>query len=284
MNTILISSLVLGGIGILGAVVLYVVARYFHVEENPLVAEVEALLPGANCGACGCSGCHDFAGACVKTDTLEGLYCPGAGKEGMARIADLLGLAPVSGDGSVVVLRCAGTASARHKRADYDCARRCSVISLTGGGCLSCSYGCLGCGDCVSVCPFDAIALDADTGLPVVDEAKCVGCGKCATACPRSLLAVYPRKKRDMRVWVACSNLMRGADARKECAAACIGCGKCVKACPFEAVTVADNLATVDQSKCRLCRKCVGVCPVGAIRTVNFPVPLVNPSSVKVSE
>ncbi len=66
MNSILISIIVLGGTGILCAAILYFVARRFYVEEDPRIALVEELLPGANCGGCGRSGCHDFACACVS--------------------------------------------------------------------------------------------------------------------------------------------------------------------------------------------------------------------------
>ena len=53
MNIILTTIIVLGMTGIVAAVVLWFVAKRFHVYENPRIAEIEELLPGANCGSCG---------------------------------------------------------------------------------------------------------------------------------------------------------------------------------------------------------------------------------------
>lgn len=273
MSQILLTAAVLGCIGVIGAVVLYVVVTRFRVVEDPRIAEIEALLPGANCGACGRNGCHDFACACAQATSLVGLNCPGAGEAAMKQIAAIVGLDAAAAEPMVAVLRCNGARDRRRAVADYEGPQLCELVAQTGAGCYSCSYGCLGCGDCVSACRFGAMRLDPETRLPVVDDSLCTGCGECVKRCPKSLLFLRPRGKRGLRVWVACSSRERGAAARKECSAACIGCGLCVKACPFEAVAVTDNLALIDPQKCRLCRKCVAACPTGAIHTANFPAP-----------
>ena len=128
-----------------------------------------------------------------------------------------------------------------------------------------CKFGCLGYGDCVKACPFDAIHIV--DGVAKVDRAKCVGCGACATACPNSIISVIPEHKR--KPVVLCQNKDKGADTRKACTAGCIGCMKCAKACHFEAITVdvANGvfLAKIDQEKCKGCQLCVKECPVGVI-------------------
>ena len=71
--SILLSLLVLGLTGLISSVLLYVVARKFAVEEDPRIDLVQAVLPGANCGGCGFAGCRNFAEACVKAGSIQGL-------------------------------------------------------------------------------------------------------------------------------------------------------------------------------------------------------------------
>ncbi len=272
MNSILISIIVLGGTGILCAAILYFVARRFYVEEDPRIALVEELLPGANCGGCGRSGCHDFACACVSATTLDGLNCPGAGEEAMRKIGEIVGLASVASKPMVAVLRCNGSCENRPVTSVYDGAGTCAIMNSVYAGTTDCSYGCIAFGDCVSACRFGALQIDPETKLPVIDEDKCTACGICVKACPRHLIELRAKGPRGLRVWVACANRDRGAMAMKECKAACIGCGKCKKECQFEAITVEDNLAYIDYNKCRLCKKCVDTCPTKAIHSANFPV------------
>ncbi|MBD5250204.1 MAG: RnfABCDGE type electron transport complex subunit B [Bacteroides sp.] len=272
MNLFLISILVLGGIGVIAAILLYFISRRFNVVEDPRIGQVEELLPGANCGGCGRSGCHDFAVACVGADSLEGLVCPASGSSVMARIGEIVGLVASEAKPKVAVLKCNGTCDVRPRVARYDGAQSCAVLAMAGTGEGSCPFGCLGCGDCVVACNYDAVRINPETGLAEFDDEKCVGCGACVKACPRHIIELRDKGPRGMRVWVACSNTEKGGVAAKECKAACIGCSKCVKVCTHEAITVNNNLSYIDFTKCKLCRKCVDVCPTHAILTANFPV------------
>jgi ferredoxin len=191
----------------------------------------------------------------------------------MGQVADLLGMAIANGEPKVAVIRCNGTCENRPKIAEYAGLRTCAAMNACGAGETACGFGCLGCGDCVAACQFDAIHLNPETGLPEVDEDKCTACGACTKACPRGIIELRKKGIKGRRVFVSCVNKDKGAVAMKACKAACIGCGKCEKECPFGAITVANNLAYIDFSKCRLCRKCVAVCPKQAIHAVNFPAP-----------
>lgn len=271
MNLILISLIVLGVTGLLAAVILYFVAQKFKVEEDPRIDEVTEVLPGANCGGCGFAGCRALAEACVKADSLDGLLCPVGGQETMKRVGDILGLAPATAEPMVAVIRCNGTCAARPRTSIYNGTRTCQIMNSLYVGETNCSFGCLGCGDCVSACQFGALKINQGTGLPEVDEEKCTSCGACVKACPRHIIELRKKGPKSRRVYVDCVNKDKGASARKACLNACIGCGKCQKECPFDAITVENNLAYIDYNKCRLCRKCESVCPTGAIHAVNFP-------------
>ena len=156
----------------------------------------------------------------------------------------------------------------------YDGARSCRVKASLYSGDTACPFGCLGCGDCVEACAFGALSMNAQTGLPEVDEEKCVACGKCVSACPKALIELRNKGPRGMRVFVSCRNQDKGPAARKACANACIGCGICVKTCTHDAIVLENNLAYIDFEKCKLCRECEALCPTGAIHGVNFPKPL----------
>ena len=269
-TTILFTIISLCLIGIASAVILYFVAQKFKVDEDPRIDIVEELLPGANCGGCGKPGCRGFAEATVKADSLDGLFCPVGGAATMTKIASALGREVVMQTPKIAVVRCNGTCEHRPRTSHYDGYKSCAVEHSLYRGETDCAYGCLGCGDCVKACTFDAIRMD-ENGLPVVDEEKCVACGACVKACPRNIIELRNQGPKGRRVFVSCVNKDKGAAARKACAAACIGCGKCAKECPFGAITVENNVAYIDFNKCRLCRKCVSACPTHAIHEVNFP-------------
>ncbi len=271
MNETIIYALIsLCSIGVISAVILYFVAQKFKVYDDPKIDLVEKVLPGANCGACGFAGCHNFAEAVVKAGNLEKLRCPVGGNEVMSKIAEILGLEVEQSQPMVAVVRCSGSKENAPKKVEYDGVNSCNFVNILFSGESGCQYGCIGLGDCVKACQFDAIYMDDSTGLPVVIEDKCVACGACVEACPRNIIEMRYKGKKNRRIFVSCVNKEKGAVAKKNCSAACIGCGLCVKACNFDAITLENNLAYIDFKKCKLCRKCVEVCPTGAIHEINF--------------
>ncbi|MBO7300630.1 MAG: Fe-S cluster domain-containing protein [Tidjanibacter sp.] len=271
MNSMVVTVLVVSGLGALLALLLYLVAEKFKVEEDPRIDEVERMLPGANCGGCGFAGCRGMSEALVKRDDISSLYCPVGGAECMKTVATYLGKAAAERDPMVAVVRCAGNCENRPKTNVFDGASSCLVASSLYAGDTGCSFGCLGLGDCAAKCEFNALHINPTTGLPEVDEEKCTACGACVKACPKMIIELRKKAPKGRKIYVSCVNKAKGAVARKACKVACIGCGKCAKVCAHDAITVENNLAYIDYAKCKMCRKCVVECPTGAIVEFGFP-------------
>lgn len=281
-DSILYSVLLLTALGIVAALVLYVVSKKFYVYENPLISEVEELLPGANCAGCGSPGCRSFAEKLVASDDIADLFCPVGGNAVMKQVSAALGKEIAEQDPTVAVIRCQGSCEVRPKTSEYQGPRSCAISALIYSGETDCQYGCLGDGDCVVACKFDAMYMDEETGLPVVITDKCTSCGMCVTACPRNIIEMRPKHKRDLKIFVGCLNEEKGGIAKKACSVACIGCSKCQDVCPKDAITMNNNLAYIDPAYCTLCRKCVDVCPTHSIIETNFPPRKVKPEEVPI--
>jgi len=274
MSQIIIYTIItLVAIGASAAIILYFVAQKFKVYEDPRIDEVEGVLPAANCGGCGFPGCRNFAETLVKSDSWDDLFCPVGGNEVMANAAAIMGKEAIEQAPRVAVIRCNGTPEFRPRLTQYDGAPTCAIAHSLYSGEGGCPHGCLGEGDCVAVCNFDAIHMDQETGLPVVIDDKCTACGACVDACPRNIIELRKKNKKDRKIFVSCINEEKGAVAKKNCSVACIGCSKCFKVCPYEAITMENNKAFIDSEKCKLCRKCVAECPTNAILELNFPPP-----------
>jgi electron transport complex protein RnfB len=257
---ILIPVLTLGLLGLLFGIILAMASKKLKVQTDPRLEKIHGLLPGANCGACGGAGCFGFA-----EDILSGKRsidaCKVSEEAVRQQIAKLLGQTVEKRVKSIAALYCYGGKKVGDKFL-YEGIKTCVALDLVLGGQKNCRFGCLGFGDCVRVCPFDAIRM-SEEGIPVVDEAKCKACNKCVLICPKKLFSLVPQKN---RVYVACSSHDIGKDTRSVCPVGCIACRKCEQVCPVDAIHVIDNLAVIDYNKCTSCGECVLVCPMKTIR------------------
>ena len=264
---ILIPILVLVAVAVLCAVLLTVSSVFFGVKEDERVAAVRDCLPGANCGACGFSGCDGYAKALGEGATDNPNLCVPGGDNTAKEIASIMGLVAQDVVEQVAYVACNGSCQPSERKYEYVGPKTCVAANMSYSGDRDCTFACLGYGDCVKVCPRDAICIDEERCIARIDPRRCIGCGLCVKTCPNGIIHLI---NDTTSVVVKCSSHNKGAQVRKVCLNGCIACGKCEKACPHGAIKVVDNLATIDYEKCTGCGKCREACPGKCIHAGNF--------------
>lgn len=265
---------VLAGLGGLIALILLFASIKLAVKIDEREAAIRAVLPGANCGACGFPGCDGYANA-VASGKAQLNSCTVGGPDVAREIGRLMGQDVSAVEAKVAVLVCRGGTENAAERFQYEGTFNCRQAALVLGGPKSCPWGCIGMGHCAGVCPFGAITMGANR-LPRIDEKKCTGCGVCVRECPKSVLRLLPRTK---LVYLACASHDKGKAVKEVCKVGCIACGLCVKNCPTQALALVDNLPVMDSEKCIDCGICVHKCPTRSFidRAPGRPKALINP-------
>ena len=255
MNTFATAIILLSVTGLICATLITVASKLMFVKVDPRMEKVKKALPGANCGACGFSSCESYAEALISGEAAANL-CPPGGDEVCETISAILGIDAGGGlSKKLAIVHCIGDAVTVEDKVDYVGINTCFAAAKYYGGHRSCTFGCIGFGDCVHVCPSSAICVESK--LARIDPRKCSGCGVCLKVCPTGVISV---ESGPVHVVVMCKNTEKGASLKDKCKKGCIGCRKCVKVCPAEAITISDSLAVIDYAKCTGCRECIDAC------------------------
>lgn len=261
VDSVLITGAFMAGLGGLLALLLTLASKRFYVFEDPRIEQVEELLPHSNCGACGTAGCRNFAEQAVA-GKIEPARCTVNTPEQNKSIASLLGVALGDVEKRVARLACAGGAHVAKTGARYAGISTCRAAAVVGGGGRSCAWGCLGLGDCATVCDFGAIHMDRH-GIPVVDSAKCTACGDCVDICPKQLFSLQAVSH---KLWMACKNQADPDASEYACEVSCTACGRCVADAAPGLISLQHNLAVIDYTKNESAgREAIERCPTGAI-------------------
>ena len=188
MNEIIIATTTLGITGFGFALVLSFLSRKLKVKEDPRIAKVASVLPGANCGACGFAGCRGFAQAVVTQGKIFSGCIPG-GHELNEKIAKIIGTVHETShkQKTAAVCRCGAKAGEKKESFEYTGPKNCKAAQITGS--IDCLYGCLSYGDCVKVCPSGAITLK---NKKIYVDIKMHFLRKCVETCPRKPFELVP--------------------------------------------------------------------------------------------
>lgn len=263
MTILILSVVIVAGIGLLAGAGLSIASAVFSVPSDERAELLREVLPGANCGACGFSGCDGYAAALSSGKTGDCTRCSPGGDNTAAALAKIMGVAPGKTVRRTAVLHCMGNRQICEDKMDYRGIGNCLSASQLFGGPSGCRFGCLGFGDCAAACPFDAIRTC--DGIAVIDPERCRGCGICVSACPKKLITL---ENASLAPVVRCASHEKGVNTIRVCKTGCIGCEKCVRICESRAIVVRNFAAEIDRSKCTACGQCIDVCPRGCILPV----------------
>jgi electron transport complex protein RnfB len=250
------------GLGLLLGVGLAFASRLLAVKKNEKIANLEQILPGLNCGACGYAGCASYAEAIAAEEDVSLTLCAPGGGETAQKLAEIMGVeVSASLEKRVAQVHCRGGRETAQYAFAYEGVRDCNALYALYGGNKICKHGCLGLGSCIAVCPVNAIAVESQ-GLVWVDRDRCISCGKCLAVCPSGVMRWVPF---GADVIVACSSVDKGRDVRKYCSVGCFACKICEKKSPEGGFRVEDNLARIDYDQKGERESAASACPAKCI-------------------
>lgn len=163
MTTVLIAILAIAVLATIFGVILGFASIRFKVEADPIVDQIDSILPQTQCGQCGYPGCRPYAEAIANGDDIT--KCPPGGQAGIEKLADLMGVDVPSAAGEV-----------------EDAVKKVAFIH---------EDMCIGCTKCIQACPVDAI-VGGTKALHTVIKSECTGCDLCVSPCPTDCIEMIP--------------------------------------------------------------------------------------------
>lgn len=258
MSILLTSIIFMALLGLFSGGLLAFASIVFAVKVDPKLEEVERALPGANCGACGYAGCKVYAEALMTG--ANPTLCKLGGEETTKKVTEILGIKEYKITKAKAAILCGAGRELCEESSSYSGERTCRANTVTSGGSLSCTYGCLAYGDCALVCPVDAFTV-REKLPPIIDRNKCIGCGKCVDECPRRIIVL---EDEGHKTFVLCFSNDSGAFVKKICEVGCIACRICVKACPEGSMTMTGRLPKPNYES-EPTAECIKKCPQSTI-------------------
>ncbi|MET3998051.1 electron transport complex subunit RsxB [Marinobacterium sp. MBR-109] len=164
MTTVITAVLILFSLAVVFGVILGYASVRFRVEGNPIVDQIDSLLPQTQCGQCGYPGCRPYAEAIANGEAIN--KCPPGGQSTIEALADLLDVEAVPLD-------------AEHGEEQV---KKVAFIR---------EDECIGCTKCIQACPVDAI-LGAAKQMHTVIVDECTGCDLCVEPCPVDCIDMIP--------------------------------------------------------------------------------------------
>lgn len=163
MSSILIAVIAIAALALVFGLILGFASIKFKVESDPIVEQIDAILPQTQCGQCGYPGCKPYAEAIANGDEIN--KCPPGGQATIEKLADLMGVE--------------ATDSAHDEEKNI---KKIAFIH---------EDMCIGCTKCIQACPVDAI-VGGTKALHTVIEAECTGCDLCVAPCPTDCIEMIP--------------------------------------------------------------------------------------------
>jgi electron transport complex protein RnfB len=165
MSSILIAIVLLATLAVIFGAILGFAAVRFKVEGNPIVDQIDSLLPQTQCGQCSYPGCKPYAEAIANGASIN--KCPPGGESTIIALADLLGVEPEPLD------------------AEHGAEKEAVMVAIIR------EDECIGCTKCIQACPIDAI-MGAAKQMHTVIADECTGCDLCVEPCPVDCIDMIP--------------------------------------------------------------------------------------------